>query len=388
MSLKTIIINILALLFLVALGFLFDANYELKQVEEYSGFQGEARTNDLYAARLFLKRMGIPAQSLDYTGPPADTKTVIFLDTQRYNISSEKIEALLDWVQQGGHLIARTRSTHSDFSILADTPFENDRKPDVLQNALKISSGESVYLEEEQLPLEINLPNTEETLSVGVDFFYSIIAPQASFSASHENNNWLVQQKYGEGLVSFLADSSIFSNRHLEDEDHAKLLWYLVHSHAKEISKVWLIDKDDYPSLMKLLQEYAWTVLLSLALLILLTLWAWIPRLGPLIDVAPPFRRQLLEHIRASGFWLWNNPEQRQEKLIQATRQQIQQLAQKRVNGGQLLDDKKITQQLALYLNWPDDKYSTLEHLLKSPQLSEAEFLNLVKIANTLRNST
>ncbi len=35
----------------------------IKEVTEYTSFKGEARKNPLYAARLFFKQMGIPAEN-------------------------------------------------------------------------------------------------------------------------------------------------------------------------------------------------------------------------------------------------------------------------------------------------------------------------------------
>lgn len=388
MNTKTTIFSILAILFLIAFGFWFNDNYEFKEIETDSGFQGEAKTNDLYAARLFLKRMGVPTQKVTYTKAPDNTDTVIFLNTNRYNISKEKTQLLLNWVEQGGHLIARIRNNLSLMG-LNDSSDNKADKGDLLQNTLKVDIGEYIYIDDEKLPLKLKLPNSDETLKVDLDFFYEIIArDDIAFKASHDSKNWLVQKKYGKGLVTFLSESSIFENTFLEDEDHAKLLWYLIHSHSDAPQEVWLVDSDEYPPLITLLYKYAWTVLLACTLLLMLAFWSWLPRFGPQINMALPYRRQLLEHIRASGIWLWKTPDQRQERLIKTTRQTIQQLAQKRLSGGQLLEDRNITQSLAAYLKWPDNQYQALEHLLKAPELTDVEFLRLVQIAHNLRNPT
>ena len=57
--------GIFGTLLLVASVVWFTSSFEFKELEEHVGFRGEAKTNSLYAARLFLKRMGIPAERQD-----------------------------------------------------------------------------------------------------------------------------------------------------------------------------------------------------------------------------------------------------------------------------------------------------------------------------------
>ena len=47
--------GLLAILVLVGATLSFLNTFELKETEEHVGFKGEAKTNNLYAARLFLK---------------------------------------------------------------------------------------------------------------------------------------------------------------------------------------------------------------------------------------------------------------------------------------------------------------------------------------------
>ncbi len=71
MNLQRILIGIFAALVAVAIVLLFLNTFELKEIEEHTGFRGEAKTNPLFAARLFLKRMGIPAERKDRLANPA-----------------------------------------------------------------------------------------------------------------------------------------------------------------------------------------------------------------------------------------------------------------------------------------------------------------------------
>ncbi len=87
----------------------FYQTHEYKEIVVHTGFKGEARKNPLYAARLFLKRMGIPAinkESVQGMGELPGTDTVILLNSNRLSLSENRINTILNWVKSGGHLIA------------------------------------------------------------------------------------------------------------------------------------------------------------------------------------------------------------------------------------------------------------------------------------------
>ncbi len=127
---------LIAILFSLLIGFSvysFYQTHEYKEVETHTGFKGEARNNPLYAARLFLKRMGIPTsskESVQGMGGFPDTNTVIILNSNRSSLSGKRTEAILDWVKSGGHLIAQATSDWSYFGkdddLAKDSEDDND----------------------------------------------------------------------------------------------------------------------------------------------------------------------------------------------------------------------------------------------------------------------
>ncbi|MEE9351420.1 MAG: DUF4350 domain-containing protein, partial [Thiotrichaceae bacterium] len=174
---KPVIAFVFLLVALFAYGvYQFFDTHEYKEVTEYTPFKGEARENPLFAARLFLKQMGIPAdnkndlQSIGQQYP--DTDTVMILDTSRSTLSLERIERLLEWIRDGGHLIT---GTHVDWELLGyfeeleeemdadeyetlggkcpeddeDCQYLQDSS-DPLQSVLEISSSQSVYIDSEE----------------------------------------------------------------------------------------------------------------------------------------------------------------------------------------------------------------------------------------------
>ena len=74
---RILIAGLVAVLVVLGVAW-FLQTYELVDTEEQVGFQGEAKTNDLLAARLFLRRMGVPAERRDSLQRLPDTDTVLY----------------------------------------------------------------------------------------------------------------------------------------------------------------------------------------------------------------------------------------------------------------------------------------------------------------------
>ena len=245
MKLQPILIVLLIALVLTTGTFWFLKTYEYKAVDEYVGLRGEANSNPLFAARLFLQRMGIPAERKDnlQTLPPLDT--VLLLDMPDDSLSRQKMDNILAWVERGGHLITHPATIQQDADLI---------------------------------------PNNEELRAI----------------------------KRGKGLMTLVANLDRIENTAIGDQErnNAKFLWQLVHKHHAVPAGVWLIHQDAMPPLWQLIWTHAWALVLTLALLLPLTLLALSPRFGPLIPQSAPDRRRILEHIHASGLFMW----QRQRK--------------------------------------------------------------------------
>lgn len=118
---------------------------------------------------------------------------------------------------------------------------------------------------------------------------------------------FMLQIERGLGRVTVFDTLLIFNNQRIDDADHAELLHRLVLQAGTDADVLfmrrlpggfgdWLVEK-------------AWRPLLALAALVLLALWAGIPRFGPVLPDPPAARRRLLDHLRASGRLLWKHGE-------------------------------------------------------------------------------
>ena len=110
----------------------------------------------------------------------------------------------------------------------------------------------------------------------------------------------------GGGHLVVLAHN-FFDNRQLRRYDHAQLLLALAGLNRQERA-VSIVLNLEQPTWQNELWQRASLLLCGLALLLALLGWRAARRFGPLLDEPAPQRRALLEHIDASGHWLWRAP--------------------------------------------------------------------------------
>ncbi|PID50674.1 MAG: hypothetical protein CR991_00205 [Proteobacteria bacterium] len=391
MKLQNILIILFSMAVIGAGTVQFLNHYELKEQETFIGYLGEARTNNLFAARLFLKRMGIPTERRDHLNQLPDTDTIIVLNTQRYNMGVSKTDELLHWVEQGGHLITRAR-------IYGDLDSEYDeelmfRHSDHLQAALNIGIGKHQMVDSDDLPLQVKLNNMPQARGLELIFFKALLESDATNTTNTQTqqwqgHTWLIQRPYGAGSITLLASLDFIENYAIDQADHAELLWYLLQSVNPDFKQVWLLHRDGMPNLFSLLYQHAWTVLLSSLLLLLFTFWAIMPRFGAKTTEPVPHRRRLLEHIRASSQFLWKYQAGGREQLIHSTRHALLQNGRLHIYGWALMNEQQQYTALMQRLHYPNTHASRFEHLLQAKTLEEADFIELVQLAHRLRKTT
>ena len=328
MNRQRVVLSFFAIIIFVLGVFWFVKNFELTETQEYVGFRGEAEYNTLFAARLFLKNMGIPAERRDMLTQLPPINSVLVLNTERYTLSQHKINEILDWVKAGGHLITKARSGSTEG--LFDTEDETTKPAqfDILQAALGITLGKHIIPEDNDLPLNARLatmpPNT--TLTVDPSFFDSLIVDNSFYTQQYQQANWLSEKSLAKGKITFLANLEFIENNALNEHDHAQFFWYMVHSQHAQPQTVWLVHQDDMPPLWKLIWQQAWALVLTLALFVPMTLMALIPRFGALLPTPVPARRRILEHIRASGLFMWKRYTKQKDARYQAFAQSVEPL--------------------------------------------------------------
>jgi hypothetical protein len=339
--------------------------YERKEKTIHTGFLGEARSNPLYASRLFLKRMGIPSETKNgvqgFTGLP-DNDVVLLINSRRTTLSANRTRELLEWVKSGGHLITLathkwrySRSGNEHRSVDIDVDKYNDENehesskpnfsPDPLQRAMGVSTGTKILYEdldateqnfvdnikeikddyEPDTLYKIRLKGADKDLAIANNWYHPIlIDDQAKVSTEAiklRETNFIVRQAIGDGLVTLVSSMDFIENKQIAKADHAEILWYLIHGLHKTLNQpdsVWLIHSDKMPSLWDILWRNSWAFILSLLTLFIAWLLVSTRRFGPIIPKEEDNRRSLTEHISSSGNFYWNSNDK--QKLLESSR--------------------------------------------------------------------
>lgn len=265
-------------------------NFERVDYRYRVGMSGQARENPFLAAERTLRKLGLNASK---SGMPRDGNElsqhgVVILSDARDALTPAAQAALLQWVAAGGHLITEDRAIERGDALLDALGVSATKGTGGARRTVQVEWGDTTY----KLVM-----HAEQSLQTE----QPLLAEAREGKVMH-----LLHFRHGDGYVTVLNDLYFMTNEGLDEADHADFLWALVQS-GNGAESVLIAHERGGLSLMRWLSEHAVVVLASGALLILLWLWRVVPRFGRLIDETGETRRSLLEHLNASGRFLWNN---------------------------------------------------------------------------------
>ncbi len=295
-------VGVLALLALGAVWFL--SAFERVPAKQWVGPSGEALRNPFLAAERFAARMGLRTRQiralpdLDRLAPNG----VLLLPNRRQAIEPRRLRDLAGWVEGGGHLIAE-----------AELPGVADPLLDlfgVLRTAAQPAARPR--------PAPVELPGGRK-LEVALAGPVLLQAPERDvwFRAGGTGGAQVLTLAHGKGLLTAASTLAFARNGAIASQDNAEFLWELTELSPTAEFQVYL--RPVRLSLWTFLSENAAPVLASTAALILLWLWRTAPRFGPVTPDAPPARRRLLDHLRASGRYYWSHD--LRARLVEAARE-------------------------------------------------------------------
>jgi len=275
---------------LVALSVVwFRTNFERVQVKEWVGASGEARLRHFLAAERFAQRMGWGAAELRSL-PELDTLPpggVLLLPNRRQSLPPGRAAQIVRWVEGGGHLVAE-----AEFLGVKDPLFE-------LLRVERVEGAPALK------PLQVELPQGGRTLNVALPspMRFVMHAGELRLRAGPPDNLKLASFSWHRGVVTVATSLSFARNHNIGANDHAELLWSLLTATpGRDLKVFWAPAR---LSLWDFLKENAAPALAAILLLLALWLWSIMPRFGPVAPDAPPGRRRLLDHLRASGRYYW-----------------------------------------------------------------------------------
>lgn len=191
---------------------------------------------------------------------------------------------------------------------------------------------------------------------------------------------------YGEGrgkvaMVAVDAGDSYFDNDMLRQFDHGELLLLLAGQSGPH-AQVMLVQHSEPVGWAAWLWQHARLVVLGLAALLLLWTWSASRRFGPLLPEAATARRALIEHIEASGRWLWRLPQGR-ALLLEAVRKSTEKQLLRRLPELHALDPAERARRMARLTRLPEAQVR--DALLGAPARRAADFTRQISILQQLR---
>ena len=269
----------------------------------YVGYQGEARVNRFLAAELLLNEVGIDAESRSTLTPtdwlPDYSDTIVTRLSATVSIPIERA-ALETWVSYGGHLVLLPPSSDS----VVVTEFLEQLGYGLYEVDYEIVSEDNEDVrtitddnKDGSVDYALDLDYTRLRISVDDDY-------QQSATLSDDEGIVAARQRWGDGYVTLISNAYYFNNSYLEESDHARLLLDVVDGYI-EPGKVWFIYDASFAPLWRVIWDNAPYVVIGSAALLFILIWAVFPGFGPKLLPEPPVRRSIVEHIQASGTFIW-----------------------------------------------------------------------------------
>jgi hypothetical protein len=270
----------------------FLANFRSVIKERDLPMTGEARYNPLYALKLSLHAMGQQAEAharFDFNSLQLKPDDSLLLYSPPNGLSEDQIKQLLGWIKNGGHLIISSPSLR----------FETDD----ITIFTKLGISPTNMDEDCFSSLGLNPKNSRAFCG---DLFF--IDDAKWFSVLHgdeENGYSLGRMAWGDGNITVVSSMDFMTNAVLK-ENGARQLTYQILSDSMGKGRFHLVYATDMAPLWLLLLKYGWRLLVPL--LILLSAWLIYrsQRFGPLQASPNPDRRALLEHISATGEYMFH----------------------------------------------------------------------------------
>jgi hypothetical protein len=304
----------------------------------------------------------------------------LILNTPSHFIGERRADALLNWVNNGGHLIFSVHDSY-DSQRPEAAGFTITDTRDTLLQALQLVVRETSYR-----TTLIDLSNVVEQagpLQVKFQSGFDLQDPQqyAFQTAADDERTWLLRYSWGNGVISVFSDLGVFDNDRVADYDHADFLWALLHA-GRSPGKVWLQYAPQVPSLLELLWRHAWMFIVALLLTMAALIWAGNLRLGPRLIEYTSEQRSLTDHLRASGRFLWRRGAP--DVLLEAVRERTLQRLRRRYPHWQTLTDTERIEHIVHLTGLPPERINTA--LLRAGSVNAGEFQQIIRLLKRIGN--
>ena len=288
------------LLLMATLAIWFLANFERIEVESESYWTAEAYRNDYLAAQLLIQAAGIDSQSLQSKSSKMempDASGAIVATLSGTVARARTLQSQLEqWTADGGHLM-----------LLLPYDLDEAGIDWLAQFGIEHVGIDWDDVDEDESSDEA-LAEDESTYFIELDYIDFRLATSGDsgqpVAVGDRFGQVAVRMPYGDGYVTAFANTELFTNWMIDDQDHARLFLDLVVGDWQP-DAVWFFLDIDTPPLYQLLWQWVPLTIITLVLLLLVWLWSQMPRFGPAREFAAEAPRSLIEHVQAAGALSW-----------------------------------------------------------------------------------
>lgn len=380
------------------IGYWFYTNFEKVSEEVDVGFKGEARTNPYLAAQRFFETYDIEVTTVEGLAQELPEAITFIVPTGRYEMGPKEAQRYLDWVERGGHLVVTAAQGY----------YYEGEKQDHLLEMVGLSLAENTLtrrafsgMEEDEeddtsdsITAEADLtqpvvhadwPGIPYLLTVDMNDYYRIDSGAAEHPVVLQLEDiigaYLVRLRIGKGYLTVVYNSHFMTNQYIARHDHAAFLWQVATINTPR--PVWLVYLDNMPSLAVWLARFAWTALLSFGVFLLVWLWYASRRFGPLLPPVVMARRRLLEHVEATGRYLWQR--RHSQQLYKGVHTALQRTLEIRHPAWLSLSPNKLQQRLADISRLPLPQVQQAMNYVNTQ--NEHEFTKTIQTLEHIRKS-
>lgn len=333
----------MGLLGLVAWGLY--VSIEVYEETEESSWSIEALLNPYLAAQKFMAQSDIEVTDVDSLiklDQLTNLGTLFFSDANQVQ-TPRQLEKVMNWLDLGGNVIYTADSvSHEDDLLLEEFSVEvewreyddeeeerDEQKPlseTMREYNRQIRDGKSreeitkTFAETEKPITRIGFDDEIGEIDVAFSDDMILIHPYITDSESDSKRqpfSWsysehgvhMMQFEIGSGLLTIISDPGIWTSYHIDQYDHAYLLW-LLSSGEGNFAILRSVLRD---SIWAIMRHNATELLIAAGLLLLAWIWSAGFRFGRQVPRDSSSSRALGEHFSAISHYLWHR---RQGKFL------------------------------------------------------------------------
>lgn len=259
---------------------------------------GEARKNPYHALEQFLGEMGVETATREKVDSPSDETAIYVLVDDQQDYAPEQVKRWKEWVDEGGHLVLPAPPAGQKRSTLLEA-FEFEHPASTTPEGSEEFTEDSEEAPPGARTFEVKLN------SLPIEGWES---PAADWRAMNEQGERVaVSAPFGGGRVTVLSDVHRFKNSSLGEAEHAQFAWKSITLGAPEDPSVAIVRFSTEQGWMGYAVAHTWPFLVVLGIILLFALNTGRWQFGPERPMPPSKRRSRVEHIRATGEFLWNH---------------------------------------------------------------------------------